>query len=220
MNMDAITLIKSDHKTVEALFKRAEKLGEGALKEKKQVVQQIIRELAIHAAIEEQVFYPAVRKAIKAAEDDVPEALEEHHIVKWTLSELEGMNPKDERFDAKLTVLMESVRHHVKEEEGDLLPQVAKKMSREALLALGKALESAKKLVPTRPHPRAPDTPPGGIVAGLPAALLDRAKDFVQGVAKRAQQESKKRGSANGTRRKAPVTATRGRAHTAAARAH
>jgi len=217
--MDAITLIKHDHKTVEALFKRAEKLGDGALKEKKQIVQQIIRELAIHAAIEEQVFYPAVRKAIKAAEDDVLEALEEHHIVKWTLSELDGMNPKDERFDAKLTVLMELVRHHVKEEEQDLLPQVAKKLGRDTLETLGKALEAAKKVVPTRPHPRAPDSPPGGIVAALPAALLDRAKDFVQGVAKRAQGEAKKRAPTNGARRKAPAAAARGRAPSAA-RAH
>jgi len=217
--MDAITLIKHDHKTVEALFKRAEKLGDGALKEKKQIVQQIIRELAIHAAIEEQVFYPAVRKAIKAAEDDVLEALEEHHIVKWTLSELDGMNPKDERFDAKLTVLMELVRHHVKEEEQDLLPQVAKKLNRETLETLGKALEAAKKVVPTRPHPRAPDSPPAGMVAALPAALLDRAKDFVQGVAKRAQGQAKKRAPANGARRKAPAAAARSRAPSAA-RAH
>ena len=218
--MDAITLIKHDHKTVEALFKRAEKLGDGALKEKKQIVQQIIRELAIHAAIEEQVFYPAVRKAIKAAEDDVLEALEEHHIVKWTLSELDGMNPKDERFDAKLTVLIELVRHHVKEEEHDLLPQVAKKLDRDTLETLGKALEAAKKVVPTRPHPRAPDAPPAGIVAALPAALLDRAKDFVQGVAKRAQGEAKKRVPANGAKRKAPTAAARSRAPSAAHRAH
>jgi hemerythrin superfamily protein len=218
--MDAITLIKNDHKTVEALFKRVEKLGDGAVKEKKQIVQQIIRELAVHAAIEEQLFYPAVRKAIKSAEDDVLEALEEHHIVKWTLSELEGMNPKDERFDAKLTVLIESVRHHVKEEEGDLLPQVAKKLSKETLAQLGKALESAKKIVPTRPHPRAPDTPPAGMVAALPAALLDRAKDFVQGVAKRAQQQTKKKSATNGARRKAPIATSRGRSHSASARAH
>jgi len=218
--MDAITLIKHDHKTVEALFKRAEKLGDGALKEKKQIVQQIIRELAIHAAIEEQVFYPAVRKAIKAAEDDVLEALEEHHIVKWTLSELDGMNPKDERFDAKLTVLIELVRHHVKEEEHDMLPQVAKKLGRDALETLGKTLEAAKKVVPTRPHPRAPDSPPTGLVAALPAALLDRAKDFVQGVAKRGQQKATKAAPTNGARRKAPVAASRSRTQSAAHRAH
>ncbi len=183
--MDAITLLKNDHKTVEALFKKFEKLGNGAERQKRQIVAQIIKELSIHAAIEEQVFYPAVRKGVKTEEDDVLEALEEHHIVKWTLSELEGLDPKDERFDAKVTVLMESVRHHVKEEEGGMFPAVAKKLEKRALEALGKAMETAKKLVPKRPHPRAPDSPPANVVVGLGASVLDKARDLVQSVAKR-----------------------------------
>jgi hemerythrin superfamily protein len=229
--MDAITLLKNDHKTVEALFKRFEKLGDGGGKEKKQIVSHIIRELSIHATIEEQVFYPAARKAVKASEGKVLESLEEHHIVKWTLSELEGMNVKDERYDAKVTVLMESVRHHIKEEEGELFPQVSKKLGREALLALGRALESAKKMAPTRPHPRAPDTPPGNVVAALPAAMLDKAKDFVQGMAKRAQAKANGQKKAiaremrqlrgDGKRRTTPATTTsRGRSRPPAVAAH
>ena len=85
--------------------------------------------LSKHAAIEEQVFYPEVRRAVSSLGDEVLEALEEHHVVKWTLSELEGMTPEDERFQAKVTVLMENVRHHVREEERDLFPQVRKAMS-------------------------------------------------------------------------------------------
>ena len=183
--MVAITLLKNDHKTVEALFKKFEKLGDGGEKQKKQIVAQIIKELSVHAAIEEQVFYPAVRKAVKQAEDDILEALEEHHIVKWTLSELDGLSPREERFDAKVTVLIESVRHHVKEEEQDLFPKVTKKIDKRGLETLGKAMETAKKIVPSRPHPRAPDTPPGNVIAGLGASMLDKAKDLVQGVAKR-----------------------------------
>ena len=80
--------------------------------------------LSVHAAIEEQVFYPEVRRAAPSLDDEVLEALEERHIVKWTLAELDSMTPKDERSQAKVTVLVESVRHHVREEERDLFPQV------------------------------------------------------------------------------------------------
>src|SRR4051812_21522690 len=115
--MDAITLLKNDHKTVEKLFKAFEKAGDGAKVRKRELVDKIIEELAIHAAIEEQVFYPAIRELVPESEDMVLESLEEHHIVKWTLSELEALSPENERFDAKVIVLTESVRHHVEEEE-------------------------------------------------------------------------------------------------------
>lgn len=198
--MNALTLLKNDHATVEGLFQRFEALGDKAKAGRKKVVQQIIRALSVHAAIEEQVFYPAVRRAVKAAEDDVLEALEEHHIVKWLLSELEGMEPDAERFVAKVTVLMENVRHHVQEEEKDLFPQVRKAMSRKDLDALGAAMEAAKKVAPTRPHPRAPDTPPGNVAAGAPAAVLDRAKDAGRALVAKVDKVARGRASsgANG----------------------
>ncbi|MEW6473284.1 MAG: hemerythrin domain-containing protein [Actinomycetota bacterium] len=177
--MNAITLLKNDHKTVEELFKRFEKLGPRAVKSKQDIVERIVRELSIHAAIEEMFFYPAVRDAAEQAEtsDMVLESLEEHHIVKWVLSELEKMPADHERFDAKVTVLIENVRHHVKEEEQELFPQVSKLMGRAALDELGDAMARAKKTVPTRPHPRSPDEPPGNLVAGAGAALVDKAID-------------------------------------------
>jgi hemerythrin superfamily protein len=177
--MNAITLLKNDHKTVEALFKRFEKLGPRAVKSKQDVVERIVRELSIHAAIEEMIFYPAIRRAVDEGdvEDMVLESLEEHHIVKWVLSELDGMNPEHERFDAKVTVLMENVRHHVEEEEQDLFPQVSKLLGRSRLDELGDAMAKLKKAAPTHPHPRSPDEPPGNLVAGAGAALVDKALD-------------------------------------------
>jgi hemerythrin superfamily protein len=177
--MNAITLLKQDHKTVEGLFKRFEKLGPRAVKSKQDVVERIIRELSIHAAIEEMFFYPAIREAAEGGDagDMVLESLEEHHIVKWVLSELDGMSPEHERYDAKVTVLMENVRHHVEEEEKDLFPQVNKLLGKARLDDLGEAMNKAKKTVPTRPHPRSPDEPPGNLVAGAGAALLDKARD-------------------------------------------
>jgi hemerythrin superfamily protein len=174
--MDAITLLREDHRTVEKLFKQFEKAGEKAYKTKETLAKKIIEELSIHAAIEEQVFYPAIREA---SEDMVLESLEEHHIVKWVLSELQGMSPKEERFDAKMTVLIELVRHHVKEEEKELFPDVRDEVSRKELAEIGEMLEKAKTIAPTRPHPRLPDEPPGNIPGGLVAGVVDKARSAV-----------------------------------------
>jgi hemerythrin superfamily protein len=192
--MDAITLLKNDHKTVEDLFTRFEKLGPRAVKSKQDVVERIIRELSIHAAIEEMVFYPAIREAVDDGDIDkmVLESLEEHHIVKWLLSELDGMSPENERFEAKVTVLMENVRHHVEEEEGDLFPKVRKVFSRDQLAEMGDAMARLKKTVPTHPHPRSPDEPPGNLVAGAGAALVDKARDTGRRV---VRQRTSKAGS-------------------------
>ena len=176
--MDAITLLKQDHKAVEKLFKQFEKTTQPAKQRK--LAEQVIKELSVHAAVEEMVFYPAVRGRVPETEDTVLESLEEHHIVKWVLSELEDMKPDHERFKAKMTVLIESVRHHVEEEESELFPQVRKAVGRKELAELGEALEKAKKTAPTKPHPRAPDTPPGNLLAGPTAGLVDKARTKVK----------------------------------------
>lgn len=175
--MDAITLLKQDHKTVEALFKKFEKTSPAARVTQRDLAEKIVRELSVHAAIEEQVFYPAIREAVPTTEDQVLESLEEHHVVKWVAHELDSMKPDDERFRAKMTVLIEMVRHHVEEEETELFPEVREALGRKALADIGAAMEKAKTTAPTRPHPKAPDTPPGNLAAGAGASLVDKARD-------------------------------------------
>jgi hemerythrin superfamily protein len=177
--MDAIKLLKADHRTVEGLFKKYESLGPRAMKGRRDVVDRIIRELSVHSAIEETVFYPTVRTAVKDGQiqETVLESLEEHHVVKWTLSELEKMDAGHERFHPKVQVLMESVRHHVQEEEQELFPKVAKAFKPQRLREMGEAMEAAKKTAPTRPHPRMPDEPPFNVLGAPAAALLDKARD-------------------------------------------
>ena len=176
-------MLKDDHRTVEKLFKRFEEAGDRAFVEKRNVVDRIIEELSVHAAVEEQLFYPVTRATVPAVEDVALESLEEHHIVKWVLSELEDMDPQDERFDAKVTVLIENVRHHVEEEEDEYFPEVRDELGRKALTELGDAMASAKETAPTRPHPRSPDTPPGNFVAGTAAGVVDRVGATVSGLA-------------------------------------
>jgi hemerythrin superfamily protein len=172
---DAITLLKDDHRSVEKLFKLFEQAGPKALKTKARLVDGMVRELTVHASIEEQIFYPRVRRDAQDLDADVLEALEEHHVVKWLISELDGLDPSAERFEAKVTVLIESVRHHVKEEEGSLFPAVRKAFGRPALVAMGDALAAAKKGAPIKPRPRLPDEPPLNRLADAGAGAVDRA---------------------------------------------
>ena len=169
--MDAITMLRQDHKTVEKLFKQFEKTEDP--KEARKIADQVIEELSVHAHIEEQVFYPAVRSEMPDAEDDILEGLEEHHVAKWLLSEIDGMAPDNERFRPKTMVLIESVRHHVEEEEQSLFPEVRKVLKRKRLTELGEEMEAAKKTAPRTPQPKASDTPngdtPNGDTNGSPS---------------------------------------------------
>ena len=176
-------MLKDDHKSVEALFKRFEKAGERAFVQKREIVDRIIEQLSVHAAVEEQVFYPVSRATVPAVEETALESLEEHHIVKWVLSELDGMDPEDERFDAKVTVLMENVRHHVEEEEGDYFPKVRDELGRNALADMGEVMAQARKVAPTHPMPAAPDTPPANLVMGTAAGVATRVGDTFSGLA-------------------------------------
>jgi hemerythrin superfamily protein len=175
--LDALTLLKADHEAVEKKFARFEELGPRALKSKAAVVADVIEALSVHAAIEEQLLYPAVRDRLADEEGQVLEALEEHHVMKWTLSELDGMSPDHERFDAKFAVLMESVRHHVQEEENELFPTVRKSFTRAELHDLGDALAHAKETAPTKPHPHSPDEPPMNEVAAAVTNPIDALRD-------------------------------------------
>jgi hemerythrin-like domain-containing protein len=187
--VDAISLLKSDHQSVKRLFRTFEAAGERARATKAKTAKAIVRELSQHAAIEEQVFYPAVRHEVADTSDQVLESLEEHHVVKWLCSEIEKLSPEDERFTPKVTVLIESVRHHIREEEGTLFPAVRKALGRKRLAELGDMMEKAKSRAPTHPHPRSPSQPPANLAAGLVAGALDKAKDVGEEAVARAKRK-------------------------------
>ena len=172
--MNALTLLKQDHQNVEALFERFEKAGPNANAEKRRVAEKVIEHLSVHAAIEEQFFYPALRTKLQDEDAAILEALEEHHAAKLLLWELEKTPPTAERFDAKFTVLMENIRHHVTEEEDELFPKVREAFSVQELEDIGEAMARGKDTAPTRPHPFQPDQPPANLILGLPVAILDR----------------------------------------------
>ena len=123
---DAVAMLMADHKKVKKLFSDFDKLkDEGSDKDKSAIVVQICNELKVHAELEEEIFYPAVRKAINDS-DLMDEALVEHAGAKDLIAQLEDANPDDDLYDAKVTVLGEQIEHHVKEEEGDMFPKAKK----------------------------------------------------------------------------------------------
>lgn len=139
--MKATDLLKKQHKNVKALFKKAEDTEGG--RQRRQLMDQIASELKIHTKIEEEIFYPAVREiGTSKAEEMIDEAFEEHHVVDLVLAELPSIDPEDERFHAKMTVLSELVEHHVEEEEGELFPMAEKKLGKDRLQTLGEQMQS------------------------------------------------------------------------------
>jgi len=148
-----LDMLKEDHRKVEALFEEFKQAKDARTKQR--IVEQTLRELDVHANIEESLVYPAIREALGDEEDSIDEALEEHHIVHIFVRELKRMKPSDERFDAKFTVLSESVKHHVEEEESEMFPKaegaeidwdgLEVKMSRRKAQLLSKSSGSSSK---------------------------------------------------------------------------
>jgi len=171
--MNIIAVLTTDHRNVDALFTEFEKTAPDDVENLERLRDHILRQLAIHAEIEEQTLYPALRDE---ASDDVLEALEEHHAVKSTLAELERMPATAERFRAKMTVVIESIRHHVEEEEGDggLFDVARRTLKVVEMEEMAERAEQLRTSGPTRAHPHAPDQPPLNILLGVPVAVCDR----------------------------------------------
>jgi hemerythrin superfamily protein len=139
--MNAIELLKEDHKKVNHLFGEVKATEEG---EHKELFEQIKQELEVHTHIEETIFYPKLKEE-KELEDITLEGIEEHHQAKIFLRELSALSEDSEKFEPKLKVLMEDVTHHVQEEEGEMFPKVEELFDAATLEELGKQMEEEKK---------------------------------------------------------------------------
>jgi hemoglobin-like flavoprotein len=135
--MDPKQLLKKQHREVEALFKKAEKAKP---EQRRALMSEIAANLQLHMNIEEGIFYPAVKElGNKKAEELVAESFEEHHVVKLVIAELPKVDPEDERFEAKMTVLKELIEHHVEEEEDEMF-DLADKLDDEILEDVGERM--------------------------------------------------------------------------------
>jgi len=140
-SQDAIAMLIADHKKVKSLFEQFEGLSDRSKASKKKIADEICMELTVHAEVEEQVFYPAIRNPIKD-EDLMDEAEVEHASAKELIAQILEMDPGEDLYDAKVKVLSEQIEHHVEEEEGEMFPKVRK--SGVDLVALGEEMEAFK----------------------------------------------------------------------------
>ena len=138
--MNAIELLKKQHREVEDLFEEFEGAGDGARKTRERLCREISDQLAVHAEIEEKLFYPESKQ--EDTEEILRESVEEHLAMKRTLADLIEADVDDEQFDARMKVLKELVEHHVEEEEQDLFPKVRKACTKEELEDLGARMEA------------------------------------------------------------------------------
>ena len=142
---DAIEMLMADHKKVKKLFGNfATHKDDGDDEDKSAIVKMICNELKVHTTLEEEIFYPAVRKAIQDS-DLMDEALVEHAGAKELIAQLEEADPEDDLYDAKVTVLGEQIDHHVKEEEGEMFPKAKK--AKVDTAALGAQMRKRKAAV-------------------------------------------------------------------------
>ncbi len=143
--MDAITLLKADHETVAGIFAKLEETTERAEKTREELFTKLKQELDIHAHIEETIFYPVLKKSDETR-DITMEGIQEHHVVKVLLRELDAMGVGSETWTAKLKVLKENVEHHVEEEEEEMFVKARDVLSKEQLEELGAQMDQEKKL--------------------------------------------------------------------------
>ncbi|HVL97782.1 MAG TPA: hemerythrin domain-containing protein [Egibacteraceae bacterium] len=177
-NTDAIELLTRDHRHIETLFEQYE--GTTDVEERTKIAHEVVHDLAVHGEIEELLFYPRLRAAVPDGEALADEAVDEHLEIKQTLNEVDKMTADEAGFDQRMQQLVSEVRHHVEEEESTLFPRVREALSADELASLGRALDGARSIVPTRPHPSAPTGPIGKLAAAPAAALVDRVRDAVR----------------------------------------
>ena len=144
---DACDLLDADHRAVKKLFKEYDELAgskaRSAMQKKMDLAHEICHELTVHAQIEEEIFYPALRDALKDT-DMLAEAEVEHQSAKDLIAQIEGMGEADEMFDAKVKVLGEYIDHHVKEERNEIFPK-ARSSRKLDLVAMRDDLEARKE---------------------------------------------------------------------------
>lgn len=177
--MNVIELLESDHREVDELFRRVN------LSEKEdsieELTRQIVHDLSVHAAVEEQFVYPLIRAKVEGGDAMADEAIEEHQQAKRLLSDLEKNDAGSAEHSTAMQELIETIRHHVGEEEGELFTKLRAEVDGGTLDKMGALVEQAKKVVPTHPHPLVPGTATAQLLAGPWAAMADKVRDVLGG---------------------------------------
>ncbi|MEU8025795.1 MULTISPECIES: hemerythrin domain-containing protein [Micromonospora] len=151
MSTDAIVVLKEDHKEMRRLFRAFQDAQDGPASQRQKLVGQILEALTVHTYLENEVMYPEVRKLLPDLEDDILESYEEHHVADLLCAELATMDADDDHFNAKTTVLIENVEHHVEEEEQEWFPKVREALGRRQLQEIGERMLALRADAPRSP---------------------------------------------------------------------
>lgn len=176
---DVLQLLEHDHREVEEMFAEIERASDP--QQRKTIVEHLIIELVRHAEAEEQAVYPMIRKHIENGDATVDREIREHSEAEELMKQLEKTDPTNREYLRLVHELAAATRSHIAEEEGEVFPQFRQSVNPEELDKLGDVVEALKKIVPTRPHPMAPDTPPWNALLAPGAGLVDRVRDAVTG---------------------------------------
>lgn len=179
MSEDMISVLVHDHDEVKDLFRQIEQAVDADTR--RTLADQVTAELVRHSVAEEMYLYPSARDVLPNGDQMADQEIEEHAEAEQLLKQWEGMDGDDPQFMAIFRQMSSAVLEHIQEEEGQLFPELRQHLSGEQLEELGGKIEQAKKIVPTRPHPSAPDTPPMNKILGPGAGLVDRVRDKLSG---------------------------------------
>lgn len=172
---DVVEVLTYDHREVEDLFGQIESVT--TREQLSDLVDQVTMELVRHSVAEEQYLYPAVRETVADGDELADREIAEHAEVEQTLKDLEGLKAGDRNYSDTVKALISDVRQHVLEEEGELFPRLVAASTAAQLQELGRKIETAKKVAPTRPHPSAPSQPPANKILAPGVGLVDRLRD-------------------------------------------
>jgi hemerythrin superfamily protein len=176
---DLIDEIVTDHREVEDLFGEIEKSSTAT--HKRELVEHVITELVRHSVAEEEYLYPAARTKLPDGDKIADHEIEEHAEAEEVMKRIEKTDTDDPEFDRLVTKLIDAIRHHVSDEENDLLPKMRGACDADELRELGEKFQRAKRVAPTRPHPAAPDHPPADKLLAPGLGLIDRMRDALTG---------------------------------------
>jgi len=176
---DVIELLEHDHREVEQMFAEFDRATDP--QERRTIADKIIIELVRHSEAEEQAVYPAMRASIKDSKEMVEHEIAEHTKAEKIMKELDGLDPTDPSFGTLMQDLQSAISHHIEEEETDSFPKFRAAVDQDELDKLGSTVQLLKKIVPTHPHPAAPDHPPFNALLAPGAALVDRVRDLLTG---------------------------------------
>lgn len=176
---DVIEVLEQDHREIEEIFQQLESLDGDSPDRRKELVQQVTLELARHSVAEEVIVYPPV--ASKISEDEAEHAKTEHAEAEEHLAALEKLDPESPEFGAELSALIEDIRHHIEDEEGEMFVHMRETFSQDDLDSMGTRVEAFKKVAPTRPHPNVPNDALARLATGPLASVVDRLRDLARG---------------------------------------